>query len=175
MRPAIPNPLTAPADAVVFVLVCLWPSGRRSLPRADNQLVGSDGVNYYAYLPSLVLDGDLDFRDEFRAARLFARGRRTAAYGDAEPVANPHGIGPALFWMPFFLLAHGSALLLNWAGLAVNLDGYSYFHQAIVLSGSILYGGLGLWFTYLFVRGLPATQRPDGRCWSLRRATSSTT
>ena len=35
------------------------------LPRADGQLVGSDGVYYYVYLPSLLLDGDLDFSDEY--------------------------------------------------------------------------------------------------------------
>ncbi len=163
MRPAIPNPLDRPRLMLsLFVLICrvaVW--APIPVPRAANQLVGSDGVNYYAYLPSLVLDGDLDFCNEFQALLAYSPEEieaRTAAYGDADPVANPHGIGPALFWMPFFLLAHGLALLLNWAGLAVNLDGYSYFHQAIVLSGSILYGGLGLWFTYLFVRRL-ASQR----------------
>jgi len=163
VKPVIPNPLDRPRLMLsLFVLACLlafWAT--IPLPRADNQLVGSDGVNYYAYLPSLVLDGDLDFRDEFQALLAYSPeeiAARTAAYGDVDPVANPHGIGPALFWMPFFLLAHGLALLLNWAGFAVNLDGYGYFYQAIVLTGSILYGGLGLWFTYLFVRRL-ASQR----------------
>ena len=31
-------------------------------------VVQGDGVNYFAYLHSLVVDHDLDFRDEYRAA-----------------------------------------------------------------------------------------------------------
>jgi hypothetical protein len=46
-------------------------------------------------------------------------------------------------------LAH----LFNLFGADIPTDGYSYFYQAIVLSGNILYGGLGLLFVYRFVRG----------------------
>lgn len=115
------------------------------LPRVDDQLVGSDGVHYYVYLPSFWLDGDLDFSDEYA---YFLPFREVKA---ANPPTNKYGIGTALFWSPFFLLAHGIALTLQFFGVNVSTDGYDYLYQAVTLSGSILYGGLALWLTYRFV------------------------
>src|SRR5262245_26163122 len=36
------------------------------VPRVDGQLVGSDGVHYYAYLPALFLEHSLDFSPYYR-------------------------------------------------------------------------------------------------------------
>jgi hypothetical protein len=58
--------------------------------------------------------------------------------------SNVWGIGPALLWAPFFLAAHGTMLLLSLFGLPVSPDGYGMPYQVAVLTGSILYGGLGL-------------------------------
>ena len=35
------------------------------MPHADGQLIGSDGVYYYAYLPTLLLDHDLNFDNQY--------------------------------------------------------------------------------------------------------------
>ncbi|NJP05140.1 MAG: hypothetical protein HC837_05685 [Chloroflexaceae bacterium] len=35
------------------------------VPRADGQLIGSDGTAYYAYVRSLVMDHDLDLSNEY--------------------------------------------------------------------------------------------------------------
>ncbi len=121
------------------------------LPRVDDQLVGSDGVRYYAYLPSVWIDGDLDFTDEYR---YFYRSHpRTAAYliADRTPAglpANRFGIGPAILWSPFFLVAHLLAVLFNALGGAAGTDGCGALYQAPVLAGSILYGGLGAWLCF---------------------------
>ncbi len=119
------------------------------LPRVDGQLIGSDGLRYYLYLPSVLIDGDLDFADEYT---YYYRHQPAAAEhlaADRTPTglpANRLGIGPALLWSPFFLAAHLLAHLLQALGLGVATDGYGYFYQAPVLAGSILYGGLGAWF-----------------------------
>ena len=131
---------------ILLTMICLvvfWMT--ISLPRVDNQLVGSDGVHYYAYLPSFWLDGDLDFSDEY--AYFFPS--REVKVGN--PPTNKFGIGTALFWSPFFLLAHGVALTLQLFGANVSIDGYGYLYQAVTLSGSILYGGLALWLTYRLI------------------------
>lgn len=131
------------------------------LPRIDNQLVGSDGVYYYVYLPSLLLDGDLDFTDEYVYFFAYAPDKAPWLLSRLTPRGLPPNqwpIGPAIFWAPFFLLAHLLAHLLNLLGAHIPTDGCGYFYQAFVLSGNILYGGAGLWLTYLFVREL-ATEK----------------
>jgi len=124
-------------------------------PRADNQLVGSDGIRYYVYLPSLLLDGDLDFTDEYIYFFAYEPDKAERIIKDRTPQGLPPNqwpVGPAILWAPFFLLAHLLANLFNSLGAHTPTDGYGYFYQAIVLSGSILYGGAGLLFTYRFVR-----------------------
>lgn len=129
------------------------------LPRTDNQLVGSDGIYYYVYLPSLLLDGDLDFTDEYIYFFAFAPGKAESIINNPTSQGVPPNqwpIGPAIFWSPFFLLAHLLLNLFNLLGANIPTDGYGYFYQAFVLSGSILYGGAGLLLTYRFVRELAA-------------------
>lgn len=131
------------------------------LPRIDNQLVGSDGIRNYVYLPSLLLDHDLDFTDEYAYFYAYDAGRAERIIGDSTPRGvppNQRPIGPAILWTPFFLLAHLLAPLFNLLGANIPTEGYGYFYQAFVLSGSILYGGAGLFFTYRFVQELAARE-----------------
>ena len=145
--------LERPALAILTLTVaCLFAFAvTLPLPRVDDQLVGSDGIRYYVYLPSLWIDGDLDFTDEY--LHLYRSQPRTAAYliADRTPTqlpANRFGIGPAILWSPFFLAAHLLALLARAAGVGLVADGYGAFYQAPVLAGSILYGGLGAWLCF---------------------------
>ncbi len=116
------------------------------IPRADGQLLTADGFGYYAYLPPLVLDHDLDVRDQF-APRAEARSG-TAGPARAQAAPPPWTIGTALLWLPFFVLAHALALALDAFGAGIRLDGLGYWHQAFVLAGSIVYGGLALVFAF---------------------------
>jgi hypothetical protein len=116
-------------------------------PRVDGQLVGGDGVGYYAYLPSIVLDRDLDLANQYSA--LLPPGQPLLTARTPTGLSfNYWPIGPALLWLPFFLLAHGLALALTAAGAAIRLDGCGYWHQAFVLAGNIAYGGAALWLAF---------------------------
>jgi hypothetical protein len=102
-------------------------------------VIGGDGYEYYALLRSPVLDGDLDFANDF------------AGLG-ARPVLSPRGeitsrfaMGVPLFWAPHFLLAH----LLARAGLA-TADGFGPLYQAAVTAASYVYGFAAL----LVIEGL---------------------
>ncbi len=117
------------------------------LPRVDGQLLGGDGVGYYAYLPSVVLDGDLDLANQY-AALLPPDHHLVAARTTTGKSFNYWPIGPALLWLPFFVLAHGLALLLNAVGVAIRLDGCGYWHQAFVIAGSVACGGAALWLAF---------------------------
>jgi len=126
------------------------------LPRVDGQLIGSDGIGYYVYLPSAWLDRDLKFADEYAVFFAYAGDAtpETAFYLQRTPQGvppNQWAIGPALLWSPFFLLAHLLALGLQVGGIPVAADGYGYLYQSTVLIGSILYAGAGIWLTYRYV------------------------
>jgi hypothetical protein len=92
----------------------------------------SDGRFYYVYLPSLVIDGDLDFTNQMREHW----------DGDWYPpfdeyrterglVANKYPIGVALTVTPSFLLGHAVALIsYHWTGAGwCAPDGYSVPYQ----------------------------------------------
>ncbi len=93
------------------------------------------------YVRSLVIDGDLDFTNEYTYFQLPIPpiDRHSTTH-----VPNKYAIGPALLWSPFFLLAHLLVLGGIRVGLPVTPDGYSYLYQAAVLIGSIVYGTLGV-------------------------------
>ncbi|MBN1568493.1 MAG: hypothetical protein JXA73_11660 [Acidobacteria bacterium] len=117
------------------------------LPRVDGHLVGSDGSYYYAYLPTLLLDHDLDFANQY--AKLFLNyGRHTKEPSESRPQLNKYAIGPAILWTPFFLIGHLLAIGLNVAGYRIPLDGIGYIYQIPTLLGSLSYGFAGLLLIY---------------------------
>ena len=88
----------------------------------------ADAAYYYAYLPSLVLDGDLDFANQYQATGNWYRLGPT-------PIGRPgnvFGIGPAVFALPAFVVGHGLARLAG-----ARDDGFSGWETTLVLWTSI--------------------------------------
>lgn len=108
------------------------------LPRVDGMLIGSDGVGYYMYVRSMVIDGDVDFANEY--AFLYPERDVSSLRTATGLTANQFAVGPALLWLPFFVAAHWAALALNALGVPIATDGYGYLYQAAVCVGSIVYG-----------------------------------
>ena len=92
------------------------------------QAVGGDGYEYYALLRSPVLDGDLDFANDFAGL-----GSRPVLSSRGE-VTSRVAMGVSLFWAPHFLFAH----LLSLAGLG-PADGFGPLYQAAVTTASYAY------------------------------------
>jgi hypothetical protein len=109
--------------------------------------VVSDGRYYYVYLPSVVLDHDLDFSNQIREHWEsdyypgLLDNRTEQGY-----VANKYPIGAALSTAPGFLAGHAAACLLHpvlgWNSLAA--DGYSPPYQFLSF----------LWITALGIASL---------------------
>jgi hypothetical protein len=108
------------------------------------QRVASDGIFYFAPLRSLVVDGDLDFENEYR--NLGAR----EAFFHRTPTGklpNHHSLGPALVWTPAYLLVHAVA----WLGfLRPTGIGYPYF--TAVATTTAIGGFFGVLWLYWLVR-----------------------
>ncbi|TMQ27277.1 MAG: hypothetical protein E6J90_02820 [Deltaproteobacteria bacterium] len=113
----------------------------------------ADAAYYYAYLPSLVLDGDLDFTNQYRVTQNWYRLGPT-------PIGRPgnvFGIGPAVFALPVFVVGHGLALATG-----ARSDGFSGWETTLVLWTSI---AMSLWPR---CRGRSSTTRSASRAMRTR-------
>ncbi|MCM2254400.1 MAG: hypothetical protein NDJ94_01895 [Vicinamibacteria bacterium] len=122
------------------------------LPFVTPKLRGADEIEYFSYLPSLVMDQDLDFSNEY--LHFYSRdpkglqGFKETFLDRREPVTgrpiNFAPIGSALLWSPFYLLAHVAVVIAARSGLPVVADGVSWPYLAAVCFASAFYGFLGL-------------------------------
>lgn len=108
------------------------------------QRVASDGVHYFATLHSLVVDGDLDFENEYRIL----------GAGDAyfQPTATGHlpntfSVGPALLWAPAYLLVHA----LGYLGL-FRPTGFGYPYFTVIATVTAVGGLCGVLWLHALLR-----------------------
>lgn len=81
--------------ALVYLFGTAYSSG------LTRPVVQGDARSYFAYLPSIVLDGDLDLTNQFDVLRPEGGDPRYPfGVGADGYAANPFPIGPALLWLP---------------------------------------------------------------------------
>jgi hypothetical protein len=125
-----------------------------------NPWVHGDGVGYYAYIHSLLIDHNLDFRNEWKAAnpgfitfRLDQNGEiNPAFYTPTGHLENHFSVGPSMLWAPFLAPVHLTMLTLQRLGVDVKPDGLSRPYIATMALATALYGFLGLCFSYRLAR-----------------------
>jgi hypothetical protein len=125
-----------------------------------NPWVRGDGVGYYAYLHSLLIDHDLRFEDEWLAGnpsfvmnRVDASGRlRPDQYTSTGYVDNHFTIGPAMLWVPFVVPVHYAVRLAHRLGARVPADGYSRPYTVTMALATATYGFLGLLLAFDLAR-----------------------
>lgn len=132
-----------------------WAAGFLLALLLVNPYVRGDGNGYYAWLVSPMIDGDLDFTNQFaRADPLF----QTLVFNDdgsvrddartpTGRVGNQWSVGPAVLWAPWFVVAHGVTLTLRAFGAEIAADGYSWTYLWLVAAGTVTYGMLALWWS----------------------------
>ncbi|MBI4383708.1 MAG: tetratricopeptide repeat protein [Nitrospinae bacterium] len=110
-----------------------WQTGFYYVTNIDS----GDDAGYYAYLRSGFFDGDFDFINE----RNYAHAERLNPTGY---VFNNWQIGQSILFLPFFLLGHFLAWVLNALGYPCSLDGYSapYYFSTAVASATYVFIGL---------------------------------
>jgi hypothetical protein len=123
-----------------------------TLPLVTPKIRASDEIEYFAYLPSLTFDHDLEFGNEYQ--HFYDRSPKTLELfrgtflEKREPETGRHinfgPIGSAVLWSPFYLLAHVGLLVLRAFGASTPADGLSAPYVAAVCYASALYGFLGL-------------------------------
>lgn len=128
------------------------------LPLLDPRIYAVDSVEYYAYLPSLLFDGDLDFTNEYtRLDSMYPRaGIATGLLNRRDPLTdrpiNVAPIGTAILWAPFFLVTHAGVLIARAFGMHVAADGFSPAYIRAIAFATACYGLLGLLLCYRLAR-----------------------
>ena len=120
-----------------------------------NPYVRGDGNGYYAWLVSPVIDGDLNFTNQFRHADPLFQTLIFSEDGTVRPqaltatgrVGNQWSVGPAVLWAPLFLLAHAGVKVAQVFGSEIVADGFSWPYVWLVSMGTALYGLAALWWS----------------------------
>src|ERR1700688_4397877 len=130
-----------------------------TLPLA-NPWVRGDGVGYYAYLRSALIDHDLRFENDYLAANESFVASHVDVEGRLLPrlytktgyVENHFSVGPAILWAPVLLAVHGTVLLADHFGAHVAADGYSHPYVLAMALTTACDGFLSLVLSYRVAR-----------------------
>jgi hypothetical protein len=121
-----------------------------------NPWVRGDGVGYYAYVRSLLIEKHLDFtkdwqhgNETFLMNRLDPNGQiRAAEYTQTGHLKNHWSPGPSILWAPFLIATHVAVLLVDRLGAHIPADGFSAPYVTTMALATAFYGFLGLWLSY---------------------------
>ena len=129
-----------------------------TLPLVTPRIYATDSVEYFAYLPSLLFDGDLDFTNEYTYFHLLNpnAGIKEGFLDKRDPTTglplNIAPVGTALLWAPAYLLVHGGVLLARAVGAPVTADGLSRPYVLAACYASTIYAFAGLLLCYRLAR-----------------------
>jgi hypothetical protein len=117
-----------------------------------NPWVRGDGVGYYAYLRSALIDHDLNFENDYLAGNMSFVMSRVDAQGHLLPelytktghVENHFSVGPAILWAPVLVAVHVAVVLLDRFGAHIAANGYSRPYLFAMGLTTAFYGFLSL-------------------------------
>jgi Dolichyl-phosphate-mannose-protein mannosyltransferase len=148
-----PLPLFA---AVFMIFIIGFGASIFLVPHRYGRLIVGDGIYYYVYLRSVVIDGDLDFTNDYTLYQSFnnedLQKKREMLELHKTPLGKPanyFSVGPAVLWSPVYVPTHLLAVMLG-----LPQDGYSYWYEAPILLFSIVYGFVGFLLIYRVAVGL---------------------
>jgi hypothetical protein len=135
---------------ICLVLSLIYLTTNRLNKDRWKEVIVSDGIGYYSYLPAFFIYNDLNYNYfytdtlDYVAIRF---GVGSFCYPVNNKAVNKYYCGEALAIAPFFVLAD---IITNLAGN--ERDGYSFFYQASVAIAGLFYFLFGIWMLILFLR-----------------------
>ena len=130
-----------------------------SLPLV-NPWVHGDGIGYYAYAHSLLIDHNLQFENEWKAgnasfteSRIGPNGEVLASqYTATHHLSNNYTVGPAILWAPFLILVHLLIATLNSFGAHISANGFGRPYLLTMAFATAGYGFGGLLLSFWLAR-----------------------
>jgi hypothetical protein len=125
-----------------------------------NPWVRGDGVGYYAFARSMLIEHRLDFTKDwleantsFRMGRIDPDGRILPdQYTVTGHLDNHFAVGSAILWSPFLVVAHVGVLLCDSLGGHIAADGFSKPYVVAMALGTAFYGFLALVISFGLAR-----------------------
>lgn len=125
-----------------------------------NPWVRGDGVGYYAFARSMLIEHRLDFTKDWLAANTSFRMGRVDANGHLTPaqytitghIDNHFSVGPAILWSPFLIAAHAGVILYDRLGGQIPADGFSKPYRMAMALGTAFYGFLAVFISFSLAR-----------------------
>jgi hypothetical protein len=142
--------------------------------------VSWDGIGYYAYLRSLLIDHNLQFKGDWddrpipELLTCKACSRQVVSYWNnpanrllvvflndhcyANPITktghlpNFYTVGPAILWSPFIITTHAVVVAADHLGAHIASDGHSWPYILTLCEATALYGFLGLYLSFLLAK-----------------------
>ncbi|MFN7952020.1 MAG: hypothetical protein U0610_09860 [bacterium] len=119
-----------------FALLFFAAAATRGVARG--RLIAGDALFYYAYLPSLVVDHDVDLTNDLETLRGSSPTPLKWSPTTTGKASSPFAVGSAILALPFFLIGLGADALF-----AGRSDGYGWFAQGSVCLAGMSYAALG--------------------------------
>ena len=132
---------------ILFFLIALFT--RTNFFQKDLQFIVSDGLAYYVYLPSLLIDGDLDFSNQimehFPVQQVVLDPYKKTYLGY---VSNKYPTGLAITLTPSFLIAHGTSLMFSYLYRSAlwRPNGFTVIYQIVNVIFIMLLGAFSMMF-----------------------------
>lgn len=149
-------PVWAIFSVIFGACAVLYLVSPRIISRRYGDVIVGDAVFYYAYERSVILDHTLDFTKTYAGFdRAHKAGDDKTVGGTTTSIGRPYNqfpLGPALIGSPFFVIAHGLALLLRAAGIHAGTDGFGYLEESSFGIAGVCASGLAAWFSYRIAR-----------------------
>lgn len=127
-----------------------------------HSVIGGDGVYYYINIKSILLDGDLDFKNDYEyfhnKISPFTGNRKIPSIPNPDPTTNrlpnKYPIGNVILLAPFFFLGHITTLALNQTALTLPPDGFNSLYQLSTGLGGLSMAFLGILLVYYLGRNI---------------------
>lgn len=128
-------PVMKHTPKILLIIIALYATGFFSHALYLKKSVYGDGIFYYSWLRSFVVDSDIDFSNEYSHYEV-AQPPTSLGYA-----GNKYSIGPALLWLPSYLWTHS----------IIKGDGYSLPYQLAAGYTSMSLALVGLILLYRFL------------------------
>ena len=124
---------------VLLLIICGW-YGKNLDTWGKNKIIQNDVISYYAYLPATFIFNDLTFEFATKLPADFEGQIWLQTSPTGKPILRMT-MGMAILWIPFFLVAHAAAHLLD-----VSTLGYSWPYSLSIFIATLFYLFIGLYY-----------------------------
>lgn len=133
--------------ALSYVAAQVW------FPKQPARVIDGDAIGYYAWLRSVVVDGDIDFSNDYRLLTdELAEDSEELTPNATGLVPNKWPPGSALLWAPLFLAVGICVSLMNLTGAQIPFDGLALPFKISAGVAGIGYATAGVWLCYDLAR-----------------------